>query len=116
LVALDALLAAHVRSERFRDFDGAVRVLVVFEDGDHHAPDGGARGVQRVEIVGRLVTLGTVSEPGPAGLERLEVRSRGDFEPTTARLGTLFHVVAGSPDLQVVGPRRGEGEIAGTEI
>jgi hypothetical protein len=73
-VTLDALLAVHVRPQRLRHGDRPVGVLVVLKNSDHHAGECQTRGVQRVEVLGGFVALGTVTQTDASCLERLEVR------------------------------------------
>ena len=73
----NAFLIAHERAEDFGDQDGAVFLLVVFQDGDEGAADGG-RG--SVESVGELFAIHVLeADFGAARLEVGAVGGAGEF-------------------------------------
>src|SRR4051812_13178478 len=101
----DALDAAQIRPQRRGNHHRAVRLLVVLEDGDQRAPDGEAGAVERVRESG-LAALGAVADVGATRLEVLAVAARGDL---------AIRLLARQPDLEVVGLRRREADVAGGE-
>ncbi len=92
--------------EGFRDEDAAVGLPVGLEQGN---VDAGQRGAGAVEGVAEAVFAVGILEPEvqPAGLEILEIRAARDLE---------IGVLAGRPDLDVVGFRAAEAEVAGAKL
>src|SRR5262245_30962101 len=71
--------AAHVRPKRLGDDDGAVGLLVIFEDGDERTAHGETRAVQRVHELG-LAGFGIAPARLHAPrLERFAVAARRDL-------------------------------------
>ena len=98
--------AVHVGDQGVGDADGAVGLLVVLEDGEVGAADGEAAAVEGVQELGLLRAGGAVADVGAAGLEALEVGAGADL---------AVELLAGEPDLEVVGLGGGEAHVAGAE-
>ncbi len=117
LFRLDFFHAAHVFAEGFGDGDGAVRVLVVFEDGDEDAragDDGVVEGVAEE----RFAVGGFVAEVAAAGLEIVEAAGGVGFAVAVAGGHPGFHVDhAGVFDAQVAGAalQQAVGEVQALE-
>ena len=104
--ALLDLGGAEVGDEGLGDLDGAVGLLVLLEDGDEEAGEGGAAAVEGVaEDVFAVAVL--EAELHAAGLVVAEAGAAGDLE---------VFVLAGGPDFDVVGFGGAEAEVAGTEL
>ena len=104
--ALEIFSAPKWPLKGLRDEDAAIRLLAGLEEGDVNA---GQRGAGAVEGVAEAVfAFGVLeAEVEPAGLEILEIGATGDFE---------VGVLAGSPDLDVVGFGAAEAEVAGAKL
>src|SRR5262245_46234241 len=76
---LDAVPTVHVRAERLRQQDAAVRLLPVLEDRDQRPPDREPRAVERVHVRGLRALARAELDPRAASLIRLEVGARGDL-------------------------------------
>src|SRR5690242_17984317 len=102
----DALQAAKVRAQGFRDDDRAVRLLVVLEDSEPGAPHRESAAVQRMEQLSLAGLAAAETQVGAARLECLEVGA-----------GRNLFVVAvrGQPHLEVVGLGRAESQVAGAQ-
>ena len=98
--------AAHIGLQHVGDADGAVRLLIILQDGDQRAADGDARAVQRMDEAGVLGALRAVARIHAAGLEVAAHRAGGNLA-----IGPLPR----QPDLDVVGLLRGEAHVAGGE-
>ena len=92
--------------QRLGDDDGAVRLLVVLEDGDERPPDREAGAVQRVQEPRLRPGLRAVAQARAAGLEVLAVRARRDL---------AVRLLPRQPDLDVVGLGGGEAHVAGRQ-
>ncbi len=88
----DNFKPTHVRAKHFGDLEGAVFLLVVVADTDHHARCGEARTVQRVNVDVLAADLGL--DVGAACLVVFEVGAGADFEPLLFDRGVDFQVVA----------------------
>ena len=71
--------AAHVWAQGLGDEDGAVGLLVVFENGEPGAAHGEAAAVDGVDEFIFAFGGGLETNVGAAGLEGFEVRTGGDF-------------------------------------
>ena len=96
----------NIRREDFRQFDVAVGLLAVFEEGDHQAGEGDATAVESVDEA-VFAVLGFIADVAATGLEIFAIGDAGDFE-----VGVLTR----GPDFDVVGFAGGEAEIAGAEF
>ncbi len=106
LLTCDYGFAVHVWDEGLGNYDAAVGLLVIFEDGEPGAADGQAAAVERVDELGLARPSWAVADVGAAGLEGLEVGAGRDF---------AVEVLAGEPDFEVVGLGGGEAHVAGAE-
>src|SRR5689334_1441577 len=77
LTSRDAL-DAHIRSKGLRDENGAIWLLVVFDNGDPGSTNRQARTVQCMHKVA-FAALGLEANPGTAGLKPFAVRTGRDF-------------------------------------
>src|SRR5258708_2837010 len=105
LLAYDGI-AVHVGHEDVWNFDGAVGLLVVFEDCEIGAAYGEAAAVEGVEEFALLCARGTIADVGAASLEGFEVRAGGDL---------AVEVLAREPDFEVVSFGGREAHVAGAE-
>ncbi len=99
-------LAAHVGDQGVGDADGAVGLLVVFKKGEIGAADRKAGAVEGVDKLAFFGAFGLVADVGAASLEGLEIGAGTDL---------AIGVLAGYPDLQVVGFGRTEAHVACAE-
>lgn len=97
---------AEIGNEGFGDFDGAIGLLVLLEEGDVEAGEGGAGAIESERKA--IFPIG-VFEAGAhaACLIIAEAGAGGDFE---------VFAVAGGPDFDVVGFGCGLADIAGAEL
>jgi hypothetical protein len=106
----NSIHSTHVGTEGFRNEHGAVSLLVVFEDRQPGAADGQAAAVERVHKLG--LGLGAlhgrrpVADVGAARLKGVEVGAGRNF---------AIKILAGQPDLEIVGLCRGEAGVAGAK-
>src|SRR5262245_10763152 len=102
----DPLEPAHEAPQRLGDDDRAVGLLIVLQDGDQGPPHGETRTVERVRVLRLPLRLRAVADVGAPRLEVLAVGARGDLP---------VRVLAGQPDLEVVGLGRREAHVPGAE-
>ena len=103
LLPADALQAVQVGAQGGGDDDGAVGLLVVFDDrhpGAAHGQAAAVQGVQQFRLAGLAAPEAQV---GAARLKGLKVRAGGDL---------LILARGGQPDLQVVGLGGAEPQVA----
>src|SRR3981189_3755583 len=105
LLANDGV-AVHVRHKHVGNSDGAVGLLVVFQNCEIGAANGEAAAVEGVKKLGFFGACGTIANVGAAGLEGFKVRAGGDL---------AVEILSGQPDLEVVSFRGGESHVAGAE-
>src|SRR5690606_9837151 len=101
---IDLFSAAHIGAKSLRNCDAAVGVLIVLHHRDQRAADGDAGAVQRMDEAGPLPfgrTIASLHAP------RLEIAA--DRTGRNLAIGVL----AGQPDLDVVGLLRAEAHVAG---
>ena len=98
-----ALAPVQVGAQRLGHDHAAVLLLVVLEDRDQRPADGEAGAVEGVDEAGLLRVLGPAAGVHPAGLEVAAVRAARDL---------AIAALPGQPDLDVVGPARGEAGVA----
>src|SRR5713101_8806721 len=96
----------HVRTQNVRDEDGAVRLLIVFHDGNPGPPDGEARAVERVDKFAFSAALRLEADAGAPRLEGFAVRARRNLAELAA---------GGQPDFEVISFRRGETHVGGAK-
>src|SRR5712664_1604403 len=85
---------SHVWAQGIGDQDGAIGLLIIFDDSDPGAADGEAGAVQRVNKVTLATALWLEANTGAAGLERYAIRTGRDLAEFVAR---------GQPNFDVVG-------------
>src|ERR1035437_2276006 len=102
----DDMFSVHVGDEGVGDADGAVGLLIVFEDGEVGAADGEAAAVEGVDELGFFLAGGFEADVGAAGLEGLEVRAGRYF---------AVEILSGEPDLEVLGFGGREAHVGGAE-
>src|SRR5215472_3175604 len=105
-IAADHLEPAHVGLEHIRYCHGAVAPLIVLEHGDERATDREAGAVEGVHEAGPLPFFGTESR---LHAPRLELAAVG------AARNLAIGILAGQPDLDVIGLARGKTHVAGAE-
>src|SRR5712692_457404 len=98
-IAADHLEAAHVGLERVGHRDRAVALLAILEHRDERSAHGEAGAVERVDEARPLAFLRTEPRLHAPRLEIAAVRAAGDL---------AIGVLAGQPDLDVVGLARGK--------
>src|SRR5690606_34547501 len=99
---LDHFHAAHVGPQHFGNYDAAVRLLVVLQDGDERADDRQPGAVECVDEARAATIRWAIADVRAARLEVPRVTARADFEPLLA---------AGRPQLDVELAAGGEAEI-----
>ena len=100
------LYPAHVGEERVGDEDGAVGLLVVFDDGGHGAPYGESRAVQGVDEFGLFLWAAAEFDVRPPRLIVKAVGAGRDLPIAALRR---------HPNLDVVGLGRGEAHVPRAE-
>ena len=105
-VRRDDFEAAHIGTQDGGDDDGAVGLLVVFEDGHHGTAGGKAGAVQGMHEFRLAAALGTEADIGAAGLEVHTVGAGRDL---------AVHALTGQPHFHVVGLGGTEAHVAGAE-
>src|SRR5690606_4008394 len=100
----DFLHPAHVGDKYVRNPYGTVFLLVVFEDCRQRTANGHPGTVKGMQVFWFFPGCGTETDPGPARLEILTVRTGRNLPVAPA---------AGEPDLQVVAFGRGKPHIPG---
>src|SRR5882672_4032113 len=98
--------AVHVGHEDVGNSDGAVGLLVVFQNCEIGAANREAAAVESVKKLGLLGACRTVTDVGAARLEGFEVRAGGDL---------AVEILSGQPDLEVVCLGGGEAHVASAE-
>ena len=93
LAAFYLFRSVHVRAQGFGNHDRAVRLLVIFQDGNPRASDGETGAVERVYVFGFRAARATKTYLGAARLKRFVVRAGRDFAES---------VLAGKPDFYVL--------------
>src|SRR6185437_15545580 len=105
-IALQDFETAEIGPERCGKNDRAVGLLVIFEHGDERAPNSEARAVERVDEARALARLGPEARIHAPRLILAAIGAAGDL---------AIGVLAGQPDLDVIGLARGCAHIAGAE-
>src|SRR5882724_8422331 len=95
---------AHVRAQNVREQDGAIGLLIIFDDGYPGATDREARTVQRVDELALAARFWLEANSGTARLKGFAVRTGRNFTKFVARR---------QPDFKVVGFRGSKAHIAG---
>src|SRR5260370_29377021 len=95
----------HVRLQRWRNHDRAIRLLIILDNGDPGASAGQPRAVQRVHEFA-LAALGLGAYPRAARLKCLAVRAGRNLAEFSAR---------GQPHLDVVSLGRGKAHVCGAQ-
>src|SRR5207302_2434244 len=99
----ESFQSAEVWPDSSGEHDRTVRLLPVFQDGDHGTPDRQAAAVQRVHEARLLLRSRPEADLRTARLEIRERRARADL---------AVRLLARQPDLQVVRLLRGEPQVA----
>src|SRR5712691_3976863 len=99
-------LTAHVGLQRLGDRNRAVMALEVLDDRDHRAADREGGAVEGMHRARALASRRPIARLHPLGLERTAIRAARDL---------TIGVLAGEPDLDVVGLARGEPHVAGRQ-
>src|SRR5262249_33590081 len=110
LVTTADAVFAHPFAEGFGDEDRAIRLLVVFEDGDDRAADGDGGAVGRVDELRGFLAFYFVADVEAAGLVVGAVRGAGDFAEFAAG------AAAGHPGFEVELAIGGAAEVAGRDV
>src|SRR5262249_9179577 len=105
LRTLDGLEAAHVALQHIRHGKRATLLLLCLTHGAQRPADRDARPIESMEVA-HLAILAAVARVHSAGLEIAAHRAGGYL---------AIHVLAGEPDLDVVGLLRGKAHVAGAQ-
>ena len=86
-------MAVHVRDESVGDANGAVRLLIVFENGEIRAAYGESGAVEGMQVLGLLGAGGAVADVGASRLKVKEVGTGADL---------AVESLAGQLDLKII--------------
>src|SRR5262245_5030921 len=106
LLGRNRRLPVHEWTQRVRNHDRAILLLIIFEDGDQRPSHGETRPIQRVHEVRLASACWTELDVGATRLECLRVTARRYF---------TIGVLAGKPHLDVVRLRRSESHVSGAQ-
>ena len=99
----------HIRPQDGWNFNRAVRLLVIFQDGHHGSPDSQSGPIERVDKVGLCLFLSSgwpILDARSPGLKRFEIAARRNLSVLLLRW---------EPYLNVVGLRSRKPHIPGAE-
>src|SRR3954464_8786393 len=94
LTAHYSLHSIHIWPQDFGDDDGAVRLLIVFEDGNPCPTDSEAGAVDRVDVFGLRAASATETNLRAARLERFIIRAGRDFAERVLRRQPDLYVIS----------------------
>src|SRR5262245_18347123 len=98
------LAAVHIGAKDVGYHDHSVGLLIVLEHCDQGSPDGEARAMEGVNIAQRPAAARAVARLHPTRLEVAADRAARDF---------AISILAGQPDLEIIGQAGAEPHIAG---
>ena len=97
---------AHVWAQCFGDYDRAVFLLIVLDDGDPGAPYGQSRAIQRMHKIAFAAACGLKTDARATRLKRFAIRTGGNFAKFVCR---------GQPDFYVIGFCGGKAHVSSAE-